>query len=88
MLNIIKVYVTCFKFYLKGVKPTIHRKIGKNGQKGYFLRMGTGGKSGEPLLRVNMGNYYSSFPMYDRKGKTRVNPVVPIKTNYIHKKVS
>jgi hypothetical protein len=84
-LNIIKVYGLVTKYWLMDVKPTIHRtvKTHPNMERGYFTRLGTGGKSGEPMLRVNVGNWYSSFPMYQRNGKTRVNTYVPIKGNRV-----
>ena len=84
-LNIIKVYGLVFKYKVMGVKPTIHRtvKTHPNMERGYFTRLGTGGKSGEPMLRVNVGNWYSCFPMYQRNGKTRVNTYVPIKGNLV-----
>jgi hypothetical protein len=49
--------------------------------------MGNGGKSGEPLIRFNWGNKYSSFHAYDRKGKPRVsqNWYVAIKSSLIQK---
>jgi|TARA_R110000796_G_C14506902_1_gene429493 hypothetical protein len=83
MLNFVKVFTTVVKFKLQGLKPTIYRttKTHPNMERGYFIRMGTGGKSGERLLRVNMGTSYSSFPVYSRKGKQRVNEYVPIKGN-------
>ena len=95
-LNIVKVYGLVVKYKVMGVKPTIHRtvKTHPNMERGYFTRLGTGGKSGEPMLRVNVGNFYipykgnvgnwySSFPMYQRNGKTRVNTYVPIKQGLV-----
>ena len=83
MLNSVKVIATVVKFKFKGVKPTMYRttKSHPNLERGYFIRVGTGGKSGEPLMRVNMGTSYSMFPVYNRKGKQRVNEYVPIKGN-------
>jgi len=86
MLNYIKVMATVTKFKLQNAKPTIHRPIGEQGERGYFIRIGTGGKSGEPLMRVNMGDKVSYFPMYSRNGKTRVNEYVPFKDGLIQRK--
>mgnify|MGYP003138855519 CR=1 len=65
----IRVIATALSFYLKGNKPVIHRKNPQ--EKGFFIRLGNGGKSGEPLLRLNFGNSYSCFQAYDRKGYSR-----------------
>ena len=61
--------------------PTIHRsvKTHPNMEQGWFIRVGDGGKSGEPLIRVTMGKSYSSFPVYNRNGVQRTNSYVPIK---------
>ena len=81
MINIINVLTTVVKFKLAGVKPTIHRtvKTHPNMEQGWFIRVGTGGKSGDALMRVNMGKSYSSFPVYNRRGIQRANSYVPIK---------
>tara|TARA_R100000278_G_scaffold122132_1_gene107581 strand:- start:762 stop:1130 length:369 start_codon:yes stop_codon:yes gene_type:complete len=47
-------------------------------EKGWFVRKGMGGISGEPLIRFNfvvpfVGTRYSSFHAYTRKGKPRVS---------------
>ena len=47
-------------------------------EKGWFVRKGMGGISGEPLIRFNFvvpfaGTRYSSFHAYTRKGKPRVS---------------
>ncbi len=83
MLNFVKVFTTVAKFKIQGLKPTIYRnvKTHPNMERGYFIRMGTGGKSGERLMRINMGKSYSLFPVYSRNGKQRVNTYVPIKGN-------
>ena len=39
----------------------------------------SGGASGDALMRVNMGNSYSLFPVYNRNGVQRSNSYVPIK---------
>lgn len=81
MLNVIKVITVAIEFKRKGMKPTIHRttKTHPNMEQGWFIRVGAGGKSGEPLMRVNMGKRYSSFPIYSRNGVQRTNSYVPIK---------
>ena len=49
MINVINVLTTVVKFKLAGVKPTIHRtvKTHPNMEQGWFIRVGTGGKSGD-----------------------------------------
>ena len=42
-------------------------------EKGWFIRKGLGGISGEPLVRFNFGSRFSSFHAYNRKGKPRVS---------------
>ena len=42
-------------------------------EKGWFIRKGLGGISGEPLVRFNFGSRFSSFHAYKRKGKPRVS---------------
>ena len=81
MLNVIKVIAVATKFKVKGMLPTIHRSVKTKPkmQQGWFIRVGDGGKSGEPLIRVNMGKRYSSFPIYNRNGVQRTNSYVPIK---------
>ena len=92
--GIANVLYTMAKLKFQKRKPTICLSCGEKGHKGYFVRLGTGGKSGEPMLRVNVGNFYipykgnvgnwySSFPMYQRNGKTRVNTYVPIKQGLV-----
>ena len=77
-------------------KPTIFRREQEfpNMRKGWFIKMGDGGKSGEPLIRFNWykpfsGWRYSSFHAYNRNGKSRVsqNWYVPIKNVLIQKLV-
>tara|TARA_R100000008_G_C3574569_1_gene164352 strand:- start:63 stop:395 length:333 start_codon:yes stop_codon:yes gene_type:complete len=65
----IRIIATALSFYLKGGKPPIHRKNPL--EKGWFARLGNGGKSGEPLLRLNFGNSYSCFQAYNRNGYSR-----------------
>ena len=81
MLNVIKVIAVATKFKLNNVKPTIHRSVEThpNMEQGWFIRVGNGGISGEALMRVYMGNSYSSFPVYNRNGVQRTNSYVPIK---------
>jgi len=81
MLNFVKVITVVTKFKIKGVKPTIHRtaKTHPGMERGYFIRTGNGGASGDALMRVNMGNSYSLFPVYNRNGVQRSNSYVPIK---------
>ena len=83
----IKIALTLLKLrYIDGHKPIIFRNKSIV-EKGWFVRMGNGGKSGEPLIRFNWGNKYSSFHAYDRKGKPRVeqNWYVAIKSSLIQK---
>ena len=68
-LTPVRVLITAFDLWRKGNKPVIHRKNPQ--EKGFFVRLGKGGKSGEPLLRLNFGNSYSCFQAYDRKGYSR-----------------
>ena len=58
-----------------GYKPTIYRteRDFPNMRKGWFVKMGSGQKSGEPLIRFNWGSRYSSFQAYTRNGKPRVS---------------
>ena len=84
----IKIILTLLKLrYINGhTYPVLFRD--KNIiEKGWFVRMGNGGKSGEALIRFNWGNKYSSFHAYNRNGKPRVeqNWYVPIKSALIQK---
>ena len=56
---------------------------------GWFVQKGSGGKSGEPLIRFNWGSRYSSFRAYTRNGRPRVsqNWYVAIKGMIIQKLV-
>ena len=85
-LTPIKIVATALKLKLQGNKPVICRPTK---EKGWFVRKGDGGKSGEPLVRFNFGTWYSSFHAYDRNGASRHthNKYVPIKANLIQKKV-
>ena len=83
----IKIALTLLKLrYIDGHKPVIFRNKSII-EKGWFVRMGNGGKSGEALIRFNWGTKYSSFHAYDRKGKPRVsqNWYVAIKSSLIQK---
>ena len=92
----IKIILTLLKLrYINGhTYPVLFRD--KNIiEKGWFVRMGNGGKSGEALIRFNWykpfkGWRYSSFHAYNRNGKPRVeqNWYVPIKSALIQKKVA
>ena len=88
----IKIALTLLKLrYIDGHKPIIFRNKSIV-EKGWFVRMGNGGKSGEALIRFNWykpfkGWRYSSFHAYDRKGTPRVeqNWYVAIKSSLIQK---
>ena len=83
-----KIISTALKLKLQGYKPVICRPAKQ--ERGWFVRKGYGGKSGEPLVRFNFGTWYSSFQAYDRNGKSRHTQTnyVPIKANLIQKKVA
>ena len=83
----LKIIATAIKLKLQGHKPVIYRDDNVQ-ETGWFIRKGKGGKSGEPLVRLNFGSTYSSFHAYDRKGKRRVASYVPIKSFLIQKKVA
>ena len=87
----IRILATIVKLKLKGHKPIIYRAEPhvRIERKGWFVQKGDGGKSGEPLIRFNWGNRYSSFHAYKRNGKPRVsqNWYVPIKNVLIQKLV-
>lgn len=97
----IKIMATLTKLKLlsylnSGYKPTIYRREQEfpNMRKGWFVKMGSGQKSGEPLIRFNWykpfsGWRYSSFHAYNRNGKPRVsqNWYVAIKGMIIQKLV-
>ena len=83
----LKIIATAIKLRLQGHKPVIYRDDNIQ-ETGWFIRKGTGGVSGEPLVRLNFGKSYSSFHAYDRKGKRRVASYVPIKSFLIQKKVA
>ena len=87
-LTPLKIVATSLKLWLQGTKPIICRP--SNLEKGWFVRKGTGGKSGEPLVRMNFGTWYSSFQAYDRNGLSRAtqNEYVAIKDRLIQKKVA
>ena len=86
-LTPVKMVLTAIKLKLQGHKPIICREAKQ--EKGWFVRKGEGGKSGEPLVRMNFGKWYSSFQAYNRNGKSRYSQTdyVAIKTNLIQKKV-
>jgi hypothetical protein len=87
----IRILATIVKLKLKGHKPVIYRAEPhvRIESKGWFVHKGMGGKSGEPLIRFNWGNRYSSFHAYNRNGKPRVsqNWYVAIKGVLIQKLV-
>tara|TARA_R100001082_G_scaffold99382_1_gene68068 strand:+ start:108 stop:428 length:321 start_codon:yes stop_codon:yes gene_type:complete len=88
-LTPVRLILTALALKLKGHKPVIYRN--ENVQEtGWFIRKGKGGKSGEPLVRMNFGTSYSSFHAYDRNGKPRVGQTkyVPIKDFLIQKKIA
>ena len=61
-------------FFHKGYKPFRYQgDANKIKEKGWFIRKGLGGISGEPLVRFNFGSRFSSFHAYNRKGKPRVS---------------
>ena len=78
-LTPIKIVLTLvvFKFlslFHKGYKPFRYQgDANKIKEKGWFIRKGYGGISGEPLVRFNFGSRFSSFHAYKRKGKPRVS---------------
>ena len=83
----IKIIAAAIKLKLQGYKPVIYRND-KVQETGCVIRTGKGGKSGDPLVRLNFGKSYSCFHAYDRKGKRRVAHYVPIKSFLIQKKVA
>ena len=78
-LTPIKIVLTLvvFKFlalFSDGYKPFRYQgDANKIKEKGWFIRKGLGGISGEPLVRFNFGSRFSSFHAYNRKGKPRVS---------------
>ena len=78
-LTPIKIVLTLvvFKFlslFHKGYKPFRYQgDANKIKEKGWFIRKGYGGISGEPLVRFNFGSRFSSFHAYNRKGKPRIS---------------
>ena len=78
-LTPIKIVLTLvvFKFlalFNDGYKPFRYQgDANKIKEKGWFIRKGLGGISGEPLVRFNFGSRFSSFHAYNRKGKPRVS---------------
>ena len=76
-LTPIKIVLTLvvFKFlalFNDGYKPFRYQgDANKIKEKGWFIRKGLGGISGEPLVRFNFGSRFSSFHAYKRKGKPR-----------------
>tara|TARA_R100000479_G_C6351172_1_gene189290 strand:- start:160 stop:528 length:369 start_codon:yes stop_codon:yes gene_type:complete len=77
-LTPIKIIATLTKlkilsYFDKGYKPFRYQgDKTKIKEKGWFIRLGNGGKSGEPLIRFNFGSKFSSFHAYNRNGKPRV----------------
>ena len=87
----IKIILTLLKLrYINGHKYPVLFRDKNIKEKGWFVRMGNGGKSGEALIRFNWGTKYSSFHAYNRNGKPRVaqNWYVAIKSALIQKKVA
>ena len=75
----------------KGYKPFRYQgDANKIKEKGWFIRKGLGGISGEPLVRFNFGSKFSSFHAYNRKGKPRVSNTwyVTFKSRLFQKLVS
>ena len=75
-LTSIKIVATLTKLKLlsyinSGYKPLKYEPNPK--LHGWFVKMGDGGKSGEPLIRFNWGSRYSSFQAYTRNGRPRVS---------------
>tara|TARA_A100001391_G_scaffold177238_2_gene140924 strand:- start:2147 stop:2515 length:369 start_codon:yes stop_codon:yes gene_type:complete len=95
-LTPIKIILTLvvFKFlslFHKGYKPFRYQgDANKIKEKGWFIRKGYGGISGEPLVRFNFGSRFSSFHAYNRKGKPRVSNTwyVPFKSKLFQKLVA
>ena len=95
-LTPIKIVLTLvvFKFlslFHKGYKPFRYQgDANKIKEKGWFIRKGYGGTSGEPLVRFNFGSRFSSFHAYNRKGKPRVSNTwyVPFKSKLFQKLVA
>jgi len=69
----IKILLTLAYLKFKGYKPFRYQgDKDRIKEKGWFIRVGNGGKSGEPLIRFNFGSKFSSFHAYNRNGKPRV----------------
>lgn len=87
----IRILFTLLYFYLRKYKPVIYRAEPNHRvvEKGWFVRKGYGGRSGEPLVRLNWGNRYSSFHAYNRKGMPRMaqTKYVPFKSGIMQTKV-
>ena len=67
----IKIMATLTKLKLlsylhSGYKPTIYRREQEfpNMRKGWFVKMGSGQKSGEPLIRFNWYKPFSGYCIY------------------------
>ena len=78
-------------FFHKGYKRFRYQgDANKIKEKGWFIRKGYGGISGEPLVRFNFGSRFSSFHAYNRKGKPRVSNTwyVPFKSKLFQKLVA
>jgi len=95
-LTPIKIVSTLLTFKIlslfhKGYKPFRYQgDANKIKEKGWFIRKGLGGISGEPLVRFNFGSKFSSFHAYNRKGKPRVSNTwyVTFKSRLFQKLVS
>ncbi len=66
-----KIILTALHCKVKGYHPIIHRPVKDKNDLGWYIRKGDGKKSGEPLIRLNFGKWYSSFHAYKRNGKPR-----------------
>tara|TARA_R100000008_G_C3442277_1_gene95052 strand:+ start:107 stop:472 length:366 start_codon:yes stop_codon:yes gene_type:complete len=94
-LTPIKIIATLIKLKIlsyidKGYKPFRYQgDKNKIQEKGWFVRLGNGGTSGEPLVRFNFGSKFSSFHAYNRRGKPRVSQTkyVPFKSRLMQTKV-
>ena len=70
-LTPLKILFTALYCKVNGYYPVINRPVKVQEDLGWYIRKGDGKKSGEPLVRLNFGKWYSSFHAYKRKGKPR-----------------
>ena len=90
-LTPLKIIATLLLLKIKGYKPFRYQgDKDKIQEKGWFVRKGFGGISGEPCIRFNFGSKFSSFHAYNRRGKPRVSQTkyVPFKSSLMQTKVS